>query len=405
MTTYKYRARTADGKAVDGVVEAFGEFEAVEAIRRDYPVVEKITPVRERQGGHISLTEPLWVSDKVLSLTASQFAIMLRAGLPMGRVVELIAGQTGDRLMKRILTACAADVNAGYSLAGSLDKNGKKIPAAFIETVRAGEESGTLEQSFERLRVYYERSNRVRSKVRGALTYPIVVLVLMVVVIAVIMVVLVPTMLSMFETLGTDLPLPTRMLIAVSNFFARGWPFLLAGAAGIAAFFIIYGKTRSGAVRLGRLSLHIPVVGKVGRMNAAGQFANTLSVLLAAGIQAVRALQIVSRVVDNRAVGEALERCIPRLEAGERLGDVLRDVAYLPGMLVEMVSVGESSGSLENTMDVVGAYYDEESETASAHAIGMLEPMITIVLGVVVGFIVIAIYIPMFSMETGVGSM
>lgn len=404
MNTYKYRARGVDsGKSVSGVIEAYSEFEAVAQIKAQDMIVEKITLMTQKQGVHVDLNEPLWVSDKVLALTASQFAIMLRAGLPMGKVVSLIAEQTSDKLMKKILTACAADVSAGYSLAQSLEKNGKKIPAAFIETVRAGEESGSLEICFTRLKDYYDKAHKLKRKVKSALTYPIILIILAFVVVGIVMVVLVPSMIGMFENAGEDLPLPTLILMAVSDFFVAWWPVLIGALAAILIGIKLYGKTPSGALNMGKLKLKFPVIGKIGIMNAASQFANTLCVLLTAGLPINRVLAITSRVMDNPAVAKTLDESVAELEEGKRLAVALRDNPYLPPMLIEMVSVGEETGALEDTMNTIGTYYDEEAAAASEKALGMLEPMMTVFLGVFIGFIVIAIYMPMFTMETLIG--
>ncbi len=403
MTTFKYKARTAEGAPVSGVIEAYSEFDAVEQIKRTCPIVEKISEVKEGSKTHIDINEPLWVADKTLSVTASQFSIMLRAGIPIGRVVELIAEQSNDRLMKRILTACSADVNSGYSLAASLQKNGKKIPVAFIETVRAGEESGTLENCFDRLTAYYEKAHKVKQKVRSALTYPIFLILLAVVVVAIVMVKLVPTMLALFGNMGEDLPLPTRILMAVSDFFVGYWPVLLVGIMIIIIAYKLYAKTPNGELNLAKFKLKIPVVGKIGIMNGASQFSNTLSTLLTAGLPMSRVLSITSKVMDNRAIGESIEKLVVEIESGKSLGEVLRDNQYLPDMCKEMTAVGEESGSLEETMSTIGSYYDEEAMNASQKALQMLEPMITVGLGIFIGFIVIAIYLPMFNMYNGIG--
>lgn len=402
MMSFRYRARSVDGSLVNGVVEAYDEFEAVAQIKRDFPIVERITPIKESKKPRIDLNEPLWVPDKSLALVANQFSIMLRAGLPMARVVRLIAEQTSDRLMRRILTACAGDVDAGYSLSQSLEKNGKKIPATFIETVKAGEESGTLELCFQRLETYYSKAHKVKSKVRSAMTYPLFLLAIAVVVVIIVMVKLVPSMLGMIDIIGGELPLPTRILLAISGFCQHYWPHMIAAIAGVALAFRMYGKTESGGLRLARLRLRMPVIGKISTMNAASQFANTMCTLLAAGLPVARVLDITGRVVDNHAVGDSLRRAVVALEEGRSLGDILRGNPYLPPMLVEMTAVGEASGMLEDTMDTVGTYYDQEAEAASNHALSMLEPAITVVMGVLVGFLVIAIYVPMFTMETTV---
>ncbi len=401
MTTYKYRARTADGTPVSGIIEAYDEYEAVDQIKQRCPIVEQLTPVKGKRKINIDINEPLWVEDKTLALTASQFAIMLRAGIPMSRTVELIAGQTSDRLMKRILTSCAADVAAGYTLSRSLEKNGKKIPAVFIESVRAGEQSGTLEDSFESLKTYYDRAHKVKSKVRSAMTYPIMLLVIAAVVIAIVMAFLVPRMVSMLSGLG-ELPLPTRILMAMSNFFASSWPILLMLAAAIGIFIFTYRRTDKGSIVLSNVRMKTPILGKIAKMNTAAQIANTMSTLLGAGLPVNNAVEIVARVLDMRCVGAELARRVNRLEMGQTLASVLADVKYLPAMLVEMTRIGEDSGSLEGTLRTIGEFYSSEAERESDRALSLLEPTITIIMGLVVGFIVVAIYIPVFSMTTNV---
>ena len=397
MNSFKYRAKAEDGSTVRGIIEAYDEYEAVDQIRRNYPVVESIKPLKQGKRINIDLNEPLWVSDKTLSLTANQFYIMLKAGIQMSRVIELIAEQTPDKLMKRILKACAADVAAGYSLAGSLEKNGKKIPAVFIETVRAGEESGTLEASFLSLEAYYKRAHKTKKKIKSAMTYPMLVVVVAVVVIAIVMIKLVPTMTDTLQGFGVELPVATKILIAISNFFVKAWYIVLIVVAVLILGIYLYGKSEKGKLLYSKIRIRLPKIGKITRMNAAAQTANTLS----AGLPLSKALDITSRVLDCKCVGEELNKAVSKIESGMSLSDSLKDSVYLPDMLKEMVTVGESSGSLEETLATIGQYFNDEAQAASDAALAMIEPMITIILGVVVGFIVIAIYIPMFSMSSG----
>ncbi len=402
MQTYKYRAIAKDGTTVNGVIEAYDEFEAVNEIRKTYAIVDSIKPVRKERRVNIDINEPLWVSNKTLSLTANQFAIMLKAGLTMTRTIELIADQSDDKLMRRILRACAGDVAAGYSLAGSLRKNGKKVPAVFIETVAAGEESGTLEESFKSLEAYYSRAHKTQKKVKSALTYPTIVLLLAIVVIGIVMVVLVPRMTETLQGIGTELPLVTRILIAISTFFKNWWYLVLIGLAALILGLFLFGRTERGRMVYSKIRIRMPVLGKITRFNAAAQTANTLATLLAAGLPVTRALDIVSRVLDTRCVGKELNESIVKLESGMSLGESLKESLYLPPMLIEMITVGESSGMLEDTLRSIGLFYSEEAIAASDKALSLIEPMITIILGVVVGFIVIAIYVPIFTMSTGI---
>lgn len=390
MITDKY----GDSTSITGVAESNGEFESSRQIKR----VGSVKVASRR----IYFNEPLWIEDKTLALTASQFAILLRAGISVSRVIEIISDQTGDRLMKRILAECAADVRAGGSFAAGLERHSKKIPAAFIETVRAGEESGTLAMCFDRLSAHYERSHKVRQKVKAALTYPAVVLLLSIVVVGMIMVVLVPKMLQLYQNMGQELPFITRVLISVSDFFAGNWQFMLIGLAVAAISYWIYRRTSSGELIISKVKLRLPIIGKIGILNSASQFANTVSTLLTAGLTLPRVLRMTSRVMDNRAVGAEIERSADELESGRSIGDILRNSSYLPEMLIEMATIGDESGSLEETMNTVGIYYDEEAVEASDRALRMLEPIITVFLGFFVGFILLAIYLPMFNMYGGV---
>jgi len=399
MLAYKYKAISHDGSKVSGVVEAYNEFEAVAQIKTECSVVLKITPIAEKRREPININEPLWVSDKVLSLTAAQFAILLRAGLPAARTVEIIAQQTTDKLMQRILTQVAGDVAAGYSLASSLESRGKKIPLTFIETVRAGEESGTLEHSFERLKAYYEKSYKLRAKVRGAVMYPAFLSALAVVVVIIVVKVAVPVVADVIIGNGGELPLPTRILLGAYDFFGKWWALLLSLLTAALIGLVLWQRTDKGRVDCAKLVIKLPVLGKLSLLKSAAQFAAAMNTLLAAGLPMPHALNITSRVLDNSAVGKTVGDCIMGVEEGKRLGDVLHNNPYLPPLLTEMTAVGEESGYLEDTFATIGAYYDNEAEQASAKALAMLEPIITVVMGLVIGFIVIALYMPIFTLN------
>lgn len=399
MKVYKYKAVSEDGKKVNGVVEAYDELEAVDEIRKTCYIIEKIEEVPTGEKKKIDLNEPVVIPDKVLSLTASQFAILIKAGIPTARAVEQIAASSSDKYMKKILTEVAEDVNAGYGLAQSLETRTTKIPATFIETVRAGEESGTLDQSFEKLYVYYDKAQKLRAKVKSALTYPIILVILTIVVVIVVVKVAVPTIAGVIAGGNGELPGPTKALLGIYDFFSRfGLIFVGLIAAAIIGL-MYYKKTVNGAQWFGRNALKMPVLGNVNIMNAAAQFANTMSTLLGSGLSLQKALYTTSKTMDNCVIASGVEKSSVGIEEGRRLGEVLHENAPdLPGMLIEMAEAGENSGKLEETLGTIGAYYDAETQVATEKALGMLEPILTIILGVVIGFIVIALYLPMFTM-------
>ena len=400
MNSYKYKAISRDGQVVNGVVEAYDELEAVDQIRKTCQVIESIDKVKEKgKLSQIDLTEPTVIDDKLLALTASQFAILIKAGIPTSRAVEQIAEQTTDEYMKKILEEVSEDVNAGYGLAQSIEKRTTKIPSTFIETVRAGELSGTLDKSFEKLHIYYDKSQKLKKKVKSALSYPVLLMFLTVVVVIVVVKVAVPTIAGVIESGGGQIPLPTRMLLGMYDFFAKYGLIVLAIIAAGVIYFIYYRKTDNGRLWLAKTGLNLPALGQVNRMNAASQFANTMSTLLGAGLTLTKCLSITSKTMDNVLVATGVEKSAIGIEEGRQLGEVLREnVPELPGLLIEMAQAGENSGKLEETLGTIGEYYDSETEYATERALAMLEPMLTIFLGVIIGFIVIALYLPMFTM-------
>lgn len=402
MAAFKYKAISRDGANVTGVVEAYDEFEAVEKIKETCRIVTSISEATAAAGFLQKEIVPSKISQKSLALLCSQFSIILTAGLPVVRAVELIAVQTADKQLKKLLSQVAEDVAGGYSLAQSFEnKGGKLLPSTLIETLRAGEESGTLEIAFQKLHVYYDRSYKVKAKVRSAMMYPIFLCVLAVAVIAFIMGFTMPVFTDMFSSMDIDMPLLTRALIGFSRFCGQSWPLLLAAAAGLIIGLKYYSATEAGRMRLSRLQLRLPALGKVAVMKGASQLANTMSTMLAAGLPVIRSVAATARVMDNYYMGTRLSSVVVGLEEGRRLGDCLRECGCFPDMLVEMASVGEESGSLEETLDTISTYYDNEVTVATERALSMIQPAITVAMGAIIGVLVIALYLPMFSMYSG----
>lgn len=397
MQTFKYSAISRDGSKVTGIVEAFDEYAAVSKIKETCSVVTKITEVKAHRFERKDLLYAR-ISEKALAVMCSQFSIILGAGLSVVRAVELIAEQTADRALKRVLEEAAGDVAEGFTLAHSLETKGRGLPMTLIETIRSGEESGTLDESFRRLHTYYDKTSKLKGKVKSAMTYPIFTVVVAIVVVAIIMIKAVPVFVNSFGEMGIDLPAPTRFLIAASDFFVKGWPIVAAAVLGAVMFWKLWGKTERGHLTQNRWKLKYPVLGKLNLMKAAAQFANTMTTLLAAGIPITRAVSITSRVLDNGYIGREMDLMVPKMEEGRSLTDCLRASGFLPNLLVEMTGVGEETGTLESTLEVVGSYYDNETELLSQKALSLLEPIIICCLAVFVVVILLAVYLPMFSM-------
>ena len=402
MPTYKYSAMSKDGKKVSGVIEGYNELDAVSKIKDSFSIVLQVSEVKEKGAAASLMSVEIGgnkLNAKAFVLMCSQFSVIIRAGIPITRTVELIADKMTDKPLKRILEQVAKDVEGGRSLSASFAERGKKLlPVTFLETIHAGEEAGTLDTAFESVSQHFTKQSKMKGKVKSALAYPLFVMVVAIVVVIVLMVKVVPTFLAIFEDYDAELPLPTKMLIAMSDFFRNYWMVLAAIAAVFVIFIKIYGNTEVGRVNLAKLQLKLPVLGNIAFLNCASQFANTMTMMLSAGLPMTKSVTITSRVMDNYHVSQEVGKITAKLEEGQTLGRSLRDAACLPDILVDMAAVGEDSGELANTLGMTAEYYDSELEQATADALAKLEPTILVFLAGFAGFIVIAIYMAMFGM-------
>lgn len=381
-------------------MEGFDELDAVDRIKQTCSIVLKLKEVNPDKPGLLNMEiGGSKLNSKAFTVMCSQFSIILRAGIPIARAVHLIADKTTNKPLKRILKKTAEDVEAGRSLAASFAEHGARLlPTTFIETIRAGEESGNLDRSFESMYRHYDKQTKMRGKVRGALAYPTFVLIIAVAVVVVLMVKVVPTFTAIFESYGSELPRITRLLIAISNFFRKYTIWMAAVIALLYIVFKLYGNTEKGRLKLARIQLKLPIFGNISRLNAASQFANTMTTMLASGLPMTKAISITAGVLDNYYVGNEVGKLTGQLEEGRTLGASMRESGCMPDILVDMVAVGEETGEMEKTLDTIALYYDAELDMAISAALRKLEPTILIFLAVVAGFIVIAIYMSIFQM-------
>ena len=400
MKAFNYKGRSVSGAQVDGVVEANTAEEAIEKLREGGLIVESIKESSPASGVDLRLGGAR-TRDKALSVICNQFSIILQAGMPIVRTLELVAGQTADKKLKAVLGEVASDVSAGYSLADSFAKHGQDLPSTFIESVRAGEASGTLEEVFARMGTYYERTSKAKTKARTALIYPGFVCALAVVVIAIIMAFAVPVFARTFEAMNIELPAITQFLINSSKWWATWFPLVMALIVG--AFIAIQLAKRNASFRenWSKLGLSIPVLGKISESNGAHQYASTMSMMMAAGLPVTDAIDVTSRSLSNAYMASQLASTQVDVEAGKSLASSLAKTEAFPELVVEMTGIGEQTGSLEHTLNVMADYYADEVETTSTRALSLLEPIIIVVLAVVVCVILLAVYLPMFTMYGG----
>ncbi len=399
MATFKYKALTKEGMQVSGVIQAPDQYAAAEQIRAAAPVILSINKVKEK--GSSFLTADIGgnrINLKNLSILCNQIAITLRAGVPIAKCMEMIADQTEDKTLRKIFMETAEDVAGGAGLAASLRRNGPKLPATFIETLRAGEESGNIERSFAEMAQYYEKQYKTQSKVKSALAYPIFVVCVAIVVLIVVMVMVIPTLSETFSELGGDLPVMTQMLIDTSEFFSKYWIFMVIAIVALVLAWKAYVKTENGAMTRGYLQLRMPVLGKIHRMTGAAEFANTMSMLLSSGLNVDRAIAITAKTLTNTVLQKDTEGMIARIESGRPLGECIRECREYPRTLQEMCAMGEETGELDSSLKVIGEFYTNEADVATKDALAKLEPTMLVLLAVFAGFIVISIYLPMFTM-------
>ncbi len=398
MEAFKYVAQSSSGQKVTGMVEAFNEMDAIDRLKRDYDIIIKMTPVKGEGLLNMEIGGNK-LNKKAFIVMCSQFAIILNAGIPIARTVHLIAAKTSDKPLKKMLTQVAEDVEAGRSIASSFAERGEKIlPPTFVETVAAGEQSGNLDKAFETIHEHFDKQAKMAAKVRGALAYPIFVLFIAVVVVAVLMIKVVPTFTAVFDSLGGELPGITKALIAISNFFVHYWGLLLAIIAVVTIGYKLYDKTEEGHMNLAKWALKVPILGNIQELNAASEFANTLATMLSAGLTMTRAITITARTMSNYFMSTEVGKLSVKLEEGHALGQSMREANFMPDILVDMVAVGEETGEMEKTLDTIAGYYDVELDMAIASALAKLEPALMIGLALVAGFVVVAIYMAMFSM-------
>ena len=404
MKTYRYKGMTSSGASVEGVIEAFDKNDAMMKAKENCRVLISVDPVSSGKMNDImnadlgDLLSGGKIKPKALTLLCSQLSIELRAGLPLVSALKLVAENEENKILKRILTEVADDVHAGNGLADSFATRGPGLPRTFIETVRAGEESGKLDETFERLQVYYEKADAVGSKVASAMIYPALLIAVALVVVTIIMLVAVPVFEDTFASMGNELPTPTKLLIAMSNFMVDNLFLLIAILSTAALGLFFYGKTDNGRHVYARLALSFPGISLVNKMNAASQFASTLSTMLSSGLPLVSAARITANTADNLLISEDIEKAVTGIIEGNRLADGLNQSKWFPQLLKEMVTVGEETGKLENTLDVISDYYNKEVDIAVKKALDILNPAITMVLAGIVVFILLSVYLPIFSM-------
>ncbi len=403
MPVYEYKAYDAAGKTVSGIIDADTPKEARAKLKRQDVFVTKV----KEAGEAVSLTAEVKLAKLVrrvrrqdVVVMTRQLATLIKSGMPLVQTLTAISEQLEGHPMQRIVYALRECVNAGEPLADALSEHPKLFSDLYVNMVRAGEAAGALELIFAQLADYMETTQKQRTKIISSLIYPALMVVVGSGVLIFLMAFVVPRLTQVFTEMDRHLPAMTRTLISISAFFAS-WRFLVFLAVLAAAIVAVRLNTRTGRGRmlLHRLRLKLPIAGGLVRKLAVARFARTLGTLLAGGIPVLRALEIVEGVVGNAVIARAVGDVRARVAEGATMSDELRTTREFPPIVVHMLAVGEASGNLEEMLANVAETYDNEVETATNSLIALLEPLMIVLMGLVVGFIVLAILLPIFQMN------
>src|SRR6266850_3801768 len=401
MPTFAYSGRTRAGQTVSGERVADTIDAATAALRREQINVTRITPVaakadakaKEKKG-----TIGKKVAAKNLAVFTRQFSVMIDAGLPLVQCLDILGNQEEDKNFAAVIMQTRADVEGGASLADAMRKHPKTFDPLFTNMVAAGEAGGILDTILKRLATYIEKAVKLQGQVKSAMIYPVAVVVIAGLVVGVILWKVIPTFASLFSGLGADLPLPTRVVIALSDNLVRYFPFLFVAGAGAAYGFRQYYATSNGRRTIDSTSLKMPVRGNILRKIAVARFCRTLSTLISSGVPILDGLDITAKTAGNAIVEDAIMMTRKSIERGETIAVPLKETAVFPPMVTQMIGVGEATGALDAMLAKIADFYEEEVETAVAGMMKLMEPIMIAILGIVVGGIVIAMYLPIFDL-------
>lgn len=396
MALYKYRAISENGQVLEGYKEAQSESDVVSMLKNNkyYPMVIEEDNKSDIQK-YLFLKK---VTNKDIALFCRQFYTMLDAGISIVSCLDILEKQIENKTLKKAIYVVYEDVQKGMALSEGMKKHEKVFPTLLINMIEAGEVSGNLDVLVERMATHYEKENRIETKVKNALVYPMVLSVIAIAVVIFLLTVVMPTFIGMFESSGALLPTPTRILLSISDWLTNYWYLFLIIMIALLASIIYFGKTEAGIMLFDKLKIIIPGIKNINIKIITSRFTRTLSTLLSSGIPLLQALDVVNKVVGNRIVSDKMDNAKEDIRKGIPMSKTIRDTGIFPPMVDSMIRVGEESGALDDILYRTADYYDEEVESAMQKMTTLLEPILIVFMAVIIGFIVISMALPMFDM-------
>jgi type IV pilus assembly protein PilC len=400
MPSFEWKGRDRSGRPQGGVLVADSKDAVLAVLRR-----QQIVPITVKEKGKEIALPKLrrGINEKTLAVFTRQFSVMIDAGLPLVQCLQILGEQQDNKAFQRILLQVREDVESGSSLANAMKKHPQAFNELYVNMVAAGEAGGILDTILQRLATYIEKAARLKAQVKSAMIYPIAVISIAMLVVYIILWKVIPVFGALFTSLGAELPLPTRIVVALSKFVGRFW-WLIVGLV-VAGVFAIrrYYATEQGRLVIDSLLLKAPILGSVLRKIAVARFCRTLGTLLSAGVPVLESLDITARTSGNAVIERSILEVRKAVEEGKNLADPLKTTNQFPPMVVQMISVGEATGAMDTMLGKIAEFYEDEVDTAVAGMMKLIEPILIFFLGVVIGGIVIAMYLPMFDLISKIG--
>ena len=400
-SVFTWEGKTRQGAVQKGEIAANSKEDVLALLRKQN--IQPINVTAKPKEIKLSFGAPK-VKDKDIVIFTRQLATMIDAGLPLVQCLDILGTQTENKTLQKTVNQVRSDVESGATFADALKKHPKIFDALYCNMVAAGEAGGILDTILGRLAAFMEKFAKIKGQIKSAMIYPAIILFVAVAVVSLLLVVVVPMLANIFVEAKMQLPFPTRIVMAVSNFL-KGW-------GGLSLLFVIIGffvglkqfrKTENGLRTTDAIALKVPVAGSLIQRVAVAKFTRTLGTLLTSGVPILEGLLIVSRTAGNKVVEDAILATRQSVSEGKTLADPLGRAKIFPAMVVSMISVGEATGALDNMLNKIADFYDDEVDSAVAALTSMLEPMLMIFLGVVVGFVIVAMYMPIFQMGAAAG--
>ncbi|MBM4260656.1 MAG: type II secretion system F family protein [Deltaproteobacteria bacterium] len=406
MATFVWEGKTSQGKVMKGELDA-PSVDVVFAILRE----RRIRPIPARihekgVGMERELKIPGFgetVKPRDVSVFTRQFATMIDAGLPIVQCLSILSEQTSNKTFGNTLKTVRKNVEGGSTLAESLKKHPKIFDDLYVNMVEAGEMGGALNTILNRIALFIEKATKLKKKVKGAMIYPSTIVGVAVIVVAILLIFVIPVFAELYGSMGKALPAPTQITINISNWFVKNWWLMFLGIVGVCVAISAYYKTPHGRMTIDRLLLRMPIIGDLLRKVAVARFSQNMAILLSSGVPILDGLAITSRTAGNKVVEKAIMEARTSISQGKTVAEPLKESGVFPAMVCQMVAVGENTGGLDTMLKKVSELYEDEVDDAVANLTALMEPMIMVILGVILGGLVISMYLPIFQLGSLVG--